>query len=191
MDIVIGQPVKRQVAFVGPYGVGKTTAVRAISETPVVNTDVTSYVSLRTWSQTATKRTTTAGLDYGEWTAPGPETIAVVGTPGQARFVTVRRSAMVRVVGVVLWLFGDRPYSLEEAAEWMNYIGGEQWPRLTVAVTRIGDLPSAPTLAAYRPLVDEYGPDIPLLAADPRDPRSVAQVLCAALRLAPLAVAAP
>jgi signal recognition particle receptor subunit beta len=184
MKAVIGRTTVRQVAFVGPYGVGKTTAVRVVSEIPVVSAEVLSSAARGQDSRVGRKLTTTVGLDYGEWRGPLGSPVAVVGTPGQARFGAVRRSATPRSTSVVLWLYGQNDYALDEAREWLGFLAGDRsMARLTVAVTRLDESPTCPQLADYRPLLEELGRDIPLLAADPRNRDDVVQVLHAALRM--------
>lgn len=41
---VVGATTSHQVVFVGPMGVGKTTAVKALSDIPIVSTDVARVV---------------------------------------------------------------------------------------------------------------------------------------------------
>jgi signal recognition particle receptor subunit beta len=52
-----------KLVFTGSMGAGKTTAISAISEIPVVNTDVSTTDEAR-----RRKATTTVALDYGEMT---------------------------------------------------------------------------------------------------------------------------
>lgn len=181
MKSVIGAPVTRQVAFVGPFGVGKTTAVCSISESSIAATDVASS-ALRLRGGRHTKTTTTVGLEIGEWTAPDGKRVSIVGTPGQERFDAVRKSAMPRSQGVVLWLYGHHDYALLDAELWLEFIGQEvATERLTVAVTRY--TPDRADLAAFRAVVDRVSPAIPVLVADPRDRDDVERVLTSALRL--------
>jgi signal recognition particle receptor subunit beta len=185
MRAVIGHSQLRHVAFCGPYGVGKTTAVRVVSDTPVVNTDVSSGgAGLAPRPGSPRKLTTTVGIDYGEWTAPDGARVAVLGTPGQERFATLRKNALTRGSGIVLWLFGDKDYAVDEGEEWINFLGDSLvWHRLTVAVTRYGERADAPPLAAYRRMMDTYDRTMGLALADPRERADVEQVLQLALHL--------
>ncbi|MBO3129161.1 GTP-binding protein [Dermatophilus congolensis] len=176
---VIGHTTRREVTFVGPYGVGKSTAVRSLSDIPVVNTEVMSTMARP--GGRAARRMTTVGLDYGEW-GSNYGAVAVVGTPGQARFQSTRDHARGRASAVVLWMYGQNEYALEETAEWIKVLGNEQtWSRLTVAVTRLDEGENHPALEDYRPVLDSFSPDIRLLAGDPRDRDSVIRVVETAL----------
>ncbi len=183
MRSVIGHARDLQVSFVGPFGVGKSTAVRAISDTPVVNTDVRSVVGRIPRPGSPRKETTTVGLDFGDWHSPSGRVVSVVGTPGQERFQTVRSSAVPRANAVVLWLFGDQTYGVDEGEEWVGFLGDRRtWERLTIAVTRLGDAPGCPQLRAYEEMAHRFDPAIPVVTADPRERDSVASVLSTALR---------
>lgn len=185
MRAVIGHAKLVQVAFCGPFGVGKTTAVRMVSDTPVVNTDVMSSIRSRDSNQGEfRKRTTTVGLDYGEWKNPSGGTVAVVGTPGQERFMTMRQSAMPRSTSIVLWLYGDRDYAVDEGEEWVRFLGDEKvWGKLTLAITRRTGAPHEPSMDEYREMAHRFNPAIPVIEADPRERESVIRVILTALRL--------
>jgi signal recognition particle receptor subunit beta len=182
---VVGSRSQHQVAFVGPFGVGKTTAVFTLCGDSVASTDVQSSL-VRARAGRHVKPSTTVGLERGEWTAPDGSAVAIVGTPGQERFDLVRRSAMPRSTGVVLWLFGDHEQAGLDAELWLDFIAAEVLlDRITVAITRVGsaDTDSAEAqLDAFRQIVDRFSPDIPLVASDPRDHDDVAHVVLTALR---------
>lgn len=181
---VLGTPIPRQVSFVGPFGVGKTTAVCTVSDTTVSSTEVlSSALRARTGRPGRhLKTTTTVGLEIGEWQSPDGQTISVVGTPGQERFDLVRKSAMPRSTGVVLWLFGHHDLALLDTELWLEFIAAEvSTSKLTVAVTRL-EAPHA-QLEGFREVVAARDDSIPVVAADPRDRDSVVEVLHTALRI--------
>lgn len=182
---IFGTPIPRQVAFVGPFGVGKTTAVCTVADNGVTTTEVMSSVA-RTRPGRHLKSTTTVGLEIGEWHAPDGSKIAVVGTPGQERFDLVRRSAMPRSTGVVLWLFGQHDFALLDAELWLDFIADEvPTSKLTVAVTRLESCERS--LDEFREVVALKDAAIPVVAADPRERGHVVDVIHTALRLeAPL-----
>lgn len=181
---VLGTPIPRQVSFVGPFGVGKTTAVCTVSDTNVSSTEVlSSALRARTGRPGRhLKTTTTVGLEIGEWQSPDGQTISVVGTPGQERFDLVRKSAMPRSTGVVLWLFGHHDLALLDTELWLEFIASEvSTSKLTVAVTRL-EAPHA-QLEGFREVVAARDANIPVVSADPRDRDSVVEVLHTALRI--------
>lgn len=184
MHIVLGPTTKRQVAFVGPLGVGKTTAVRAISDVPVVSTEVVRSSVAVGPKRESEKPTTTVGIDYGEWVAPDGSRVGVLGTPGQLRFASARTSVVARRASIVLWGFGDRSETVAEMAEWLERIGDEGvWSRTIVALTRREGRDRVPDLGEYRRRLAPYRADIPLLEADPRERDEVIRVVMTALQM--------
>lgn len=68
----------------GPFAAGKTTLIGAISETPVVDTDVAT-----TGDEASIKPRTTVAMDFGTYhvaDADGRVDLLMFGTPGQPRF---------------------------------------------------------------------------------------------------------
>ncbi|MFT3873260.1 MAG: hypothetical protein QM714_11545 [Nocardioides sp.] len=183
MQPVLGAPTSRQVAFVGPFGVGKTTGVCAVSDTPVTTTEVLS-TALRARTGRHLKTTTTVGLEIGEWRTPHGHQVAVVGTPGQERFDIVRRTAMPRSTGVVLWLYGQHDLATLDAELWMEFISREVPTRkMTVAVTRLPEGGTERELERFRRIIRRFDPSVPVIAADPRERVDVESVLLTALRI--------
>ncbi len=181
MREVIGAGLGPQVSFVGPFGVGKTTAVVTVCTTKVVMTEVFSSTAHAAPGKHA-KATTTVGLEIGEWTAPDGTEVCVVGTPGQERFDMVRRSAMPRSSAVVLWLYGDHAAALEDAQLWLEFVMKEVPARkLVVALTRTDEAVDSDVVRGVRAILDEMDVEIPLVTADPRDAESVNGVMQAAL----------
>ena len=93
-------------------GAGKTTAIRAISDIPPVNTEAANLDKARHG-----KAETTVGLDYGETLLEGGEKLRLYGLPGQERFDFMWRILCRGALGVVLladngapgWMSTSRP----------------------------------------------------------------------------------
>ena len=180
---VVGTSTTDRVVFCGPLGVGKTTAVRTVSDVEVANTDVRRAGSRHAVEPVGGKTTTTVGIDYGEWRPAGSAPVAVYGTPGQVRFETVRSTTMSGSLHTVLWLYGQTDYALDEAEEWLRYLAVQDpsvYHRMTVAVTRLEEPGDHPGLTDFVGLLREFG-QIPVLAADPRDRTDVERVVSTAL----------
>jgi uncharacterized protein len=189
MKALIGPGLGRQVAFVGPFGVGKTTAVFSLCGGSVAGTDVRRSMPAERRGRHV-KQTTTVGLEVGRWTAPDGEPVTVVGTPGQERFDLVRRSAMPRSAGVVLWVFGHHKQADLDVRLWLEFIGEDvSREKMTVAVTRI-DEGELSRVRQLRETIAGFHPAIPMLILDPRSTDDVATAVTTALRLPSSLVAA-
>ncbi|WP_245706801.1 hypothetical protein [Austwickia chelonae] len=151
---------------------------------PVISTEVMRAAIAVRADSFNDKKTTTVGIDYGEWTTPDGIRVSLIGTPGQVRFSSTRASVVARRGSIVLWLYGDHTDGVQEAAEWIERIGDASvWGRLVIAVTRRAGAPQAPTLDDYRDRVRDYSPNIAVLDADPRVAADVAEIILTALKL--------
>ena len=181
LTATVGTKSAGKVAFVGPFGVGKTTAVDAVSAGDVTTTEVPSSGARHT-SGRHIKPTTTVGLELGDWITPDGKIVSLVGTPGQERFDDVRKSAMPRSNGVVLWLYGHHEHALLDCELWLHFITQDvAATKLTIAVTRLDE--ASISVEDFQGVVAQIDDRIPVLAADPRDRASVERILLAALRL--------
>ncbi|MEE9356953.1 MAG: ATP/GTP-binding protein [Sedimenticolaceae bacterium] len=70
-----------KIIFTGPVGARKTTAINAVSDTPVIMTDEVASDMTRT-----RKKSTTVAMDYGVMNLGSGERVHLYGTPGQERF---------------------------------------------------------------------------------------------------------
>jgi hypothetical protein len=83
-------------------GAGKTTAIRAISDTPPISTEVAN-------SDRAAhaKDFTTVGMDYGQLQLDDGTIVRLYGTPGQARFAFMWEILGRGAIGVILLIDGS------------------------------------------------------------------------------------
>lgn len=176
------RPSGRQVVFVGPFGVGKTTAVHTVSDSPVVRATAGTPSSSEEGTRVARRLAEAAGSDCGQWRRGPGGPVDVLAVAGQTRFGATLRPTVAPGSPVVLWLYGQTPYALDEAEEWLEYIAPEtEESPLAVAVTRLEIPGDRPALVDYRSVVDRWARGAPLVSADPRDRESVEDVLRAAL----------
>ncbi len=181
LQVILGHTTTHQVVFVGPFGVGKTTALRAISDIPVVNTDVQSS-EVDTTMQLHGKDTTTVGLDYGEWRFPDGSRVTLLGVPGQERFEAMWDTLLPHCSAIVLWVYGDRDPLLQETSKWLHTLAQRKaLARLAVAVTRLPPNHADNALNPYRELVERFHPFAPVIAVDPRQANEVMQAVTIAL----------
>ena len=181
LQVILGHTTTHQVVFVGPFGVGKTTALRTISDVPVVNTDVQSSEA-DAGMRLGGKDTTTIGLDYGEWTFLDGSRVTLLGVPGQERFDAMWDALLPHCSAIVLWVYGDRDPTLLEASKWLQTLARRKaLARLAVAVTRLPPDCDDKLLNPYRELVQRFHPFAPVITADPRQANEVMQAITIAL----------
>ena len=181
LQIVLGHTTEHQVVFVGPFGVGKTTALRTVSDIEVVNTDVAS-IEVDDEAKIAGKTTTTTGFDYGEWRFPDGAKVSLIGVPGQERFDAIWDIMLPRSSAIVLWLYGDRDPYLRDCTKWLDALAKRKAiSRLAVAITRVTDENSETAIGPYRDLIEQYHPLAPVITADPRRASDVLQAITMAL----------
>jgi uncharacterized protein len=94
-------PIK--LCVIGPFGVGKTTFIRAISETPVVETEVHMPIN------DGQKTTTTVGIDFGTVTIGDAFELLLFGVPGQLRFEAVWKTCLSGTRASILLIDGANP----------------------------------------------------------------------------------
>lgn len=181
LKVVLGHTTSQQVVFVGPFGVGKTTALRMVSDIPVVNTDVASQEAQADPSMSG-KSGTTTGFDYGEWHFTDGSRVSLVGVPGQERFHVMWDVMLPRSSAIVLWLYGDSQDQMAECTKWLEALAQRKAiARLAVAVTRVPDSDTERVLDLYRELISRYHPLAPVITADPRNKSDVLQAITMAL----------
>ncbi|MBC3185166.1 hypothetical protein H7347_01015 [Corynebacterium sp. zg-331] len=176
----VGSPTSTEVVFIGPVGVGKTTAVRTLSSIPTINTEaqLSSQEDLSP-AHTPTKQSTTVGLDIGMWKRPDGTLVGLYGTPGQDRFVACRTPMLNPQAGIVIWLYGNSPVLIKDLYHWIDVAGGKDSAhRLTVALNyaHAGNLSEVE--ASLR---KNDHRDIPVQVVDPRREEEVRQLVNTAI----------
>ena len=98
-----------KIVFTGPMGAGKTTAIRAISDTAPVSTEVAN-----TDQAAHAKATTTVALDYGQLLLEDGTAVSLYGTPGQERFSFMWEILCRGAIGVILLIDGSAATALQD-----------------------------------------------------------------------------
>lgn len=165
-----------KIIFTGPVGAGKTTAIKSLSDTPVISTEqrATDQVKNR-------KETTTVAMDYGMIKLDHGESIHLYGTPGQERFNFMWEILVENALGVVILVdsanqdpLGDLSFFLKTFSQFIKS------KAIVVGITRT-DLPGVHKLADYHRILKEYGFNPPLFEVDGRKQREVCMLVQALL----------
>jgi small GTP-binding protein len=103
-----------KIVISGPVASGKTTFVRTVSETEIINTDEISSEALE-------KRMTTVAFDFGTRRIHD-YTIYLFGTPGQERFDYMWNILCNGALGLLLLVNGTRFQDFPRARNILDYI---------------------------------------------------------------------
>jgi signal recognition particle receptor subunit beta len=176
-----GERVTVKVVIAGGFGVGKTTAIGAVSDISPLRTE-----ELLTEQSTATdslhgveeKTTTTVAFDFGRvgWDVPDPVELYLFGTPGQPRFWDFWHDLAEGAFGAVVLADTRRIDSSFHAADFFEQLGMP----FVIAINRFpGAAPR--TVPEIREAFD-VNASVPLMFCDARNPESVASVLIALVK---------
>ena len=127
----------------GPFAAGKTTLIQAVSQTPVVETDVHT-----TGGEANVKARTTVAMDFGTYAIDdGDVRLLMFGTPGQRRFQFMTDIMKGDVDAVIYVIDAEAVETHEEAGAAMRSLLRDLRVPLVVAVNRC-DVQDEATLVA-------------------------------------------
>lgn len=119
-----------RIAFIGPMGIGKTTAIRALCGEDMAGADVRNLDT-----QAHAKEFTTVGAEFGQISLGAGETIQVCGCPGQERFDFLRQWVMSVSVGVFVMVDANAVGVIEEAGRLLAETANAEYPPLTLVLS--------------------------------------------------------
>jgi len=166
------------ILFAGPMGAGKTAAISALSEIPVVSTE-----ALNTDLAASAKLTTTVALDYGQITLEDGHVIRLYGVPGQERFEFVWKLLQTRAVGLVLLLDACAKDPVEDVDFFLDHFKELlRHGAAVVGVTRT-DLAANEAFARCCARLRQHHERIPVFEVDARDRAQMVVLLTALITL--------
>ena len=117
-----------KIVVSGPVGAGKTTLIRTLSETEVVETDVTATEAIG-------KEQTTVAMDYGSLRLED-RTLYLFGMPGQERFDFMWELLLEGSLGMIMLVRGDKPQDFVQARRQLDYLVSRRDIPFVIGVTR-------------------------------------------------------
>jgi uncharacterized protein len=121
--------VKRLVVA-GPVGTGKTTFVKTISETDVIDTDRSATDPL----PNRPAKTTTA-FDFGRINVGADLALQLYGMPGQKQFEFMWEMLIADAHAYILLVAAHRPHELREARRMINFMDRRKQIPMLIGVT--------------------------------------------------------
>lgn len=165
-----------KLVVTGPFGVGKTTLIRTLSEIPTLHTEEVMTQSSAGLDDTAglpEKSTTTVAIDFGRLTVQDDLVLYMFGTPGQDRFLPLWEDIARGALGALVMVDTRR---LEDSFAVMDMVEEQGLP-YTVAVNRFPDAPAHPDEVLRKHL--DLDPRTPLVQCDARERRGGINALIA------------
>ncbi|MFG1806363.1 ATP/GTP-binding protein [Streptomyces sp. NPDC049040] len=162
-----GQTLMKLVVT-GPFGVGKTTLIRTLSEIPTLHTEevmTTSSAGLDDLRGLPEKSTTTVAVDFGRLTVPGDLVLYLFGTPGQERFFPLWQDIARGALGALVMADTRR---LADSFPVMDMVEEQGLP-YAVAVNRFPGAPAHSDEVLRKHL--DLAPETPLVQCDARNRR--------------------
>ena len=140
---------ENKIIFTGPVGVGKTTAIAALSDDPPVKTDA------RASDMTLVRKGhTTVAMDYGVIRLDGDTKVHLYGTPGQERFNFMWEILSKGSMGLILLLDNTRANPLKDLTFFSRCI--QRFIKNSTIGSRC-DQDGRPVIARYRCLSKIFG----------------------------------
>ncbi|MFE0774199.1 ATP/GTP-binding protein [Streptomyces sp. NPDC058861] len=163
-----------KILVVGPFGIGKTTAIEAVSEIPSLHTEEPMTQAAASVDDLAVngKTTTTVAVDFGRITLPTAHIVLYLfGTPGQERFRVIWNDIAHGALGALVLVDTRRLAASFEVMDLLEEAGLDY----AVAVNQFPGTP-AHDLALVRGKLD-LEDHTPLVTCDARDRQSVLNAL--------------
>ncbi|WUV77913.1 ATP/GTP-binding protein [Streptomyces sp. NBC_01477] len=157
-----------KLVVTGPFGVGKTTLIRTLSEIPTLHTEevmTRSSAGLDDLRGLPEKSTTTVAVDFGRLTVPGDLVLYLFGTPGQERFFPLWQDIARGALGALVMADTRR---LADSFPVMDMVEEQGLP-YAVAVNRFPGAPAHSDDVLRKHL--DLAPETPLVQCDARNRR--------------------
>jgi uncharacterized protein len=167
--------IQHKIVLSGPIGAGKSTAVRALSESSALDTDV-----IASHLPEAVKDLTTVALDHGVFELDNGDRVYLFGTPGQERFDYMWEILAEGASGLVLLASNRSADPLSEVRFFLQSFAPYIDRTNTVVGVTHTDVSEKPSMDDYRKTLVELGlVKEQVWAVDARNPEEIRQLVMA------------
>lgn len=154
----------------GTVGAGKTTLISAVSEIPVIATDV------KNTDVNVDKKLTTVAFDFGQITVSDRECLRLYGTPGQERFSFMWKVLADGAMGVIILIDHSRPDPISDLKIYLdNFADLIAKTGSVISVGRYNEA-NKPSLDDFADVVATYNIVAPVIASDVRKKKEVLKI---------------
>lgn len=160
-----------RIALLGPMGIGKTTAIRALCGDDMVSSDVPNVDR-----NAHAKEFTTVGVEFGEIDLGDGERVELWGCPGQDRFDFARQWLISVAMGIFIMVDLGKPRAFDTTSGLLREIGVLSDPPVTLILCAREASSEQIEFFASELLSAGFGV-MPVLPVDVRDRNQLLQVL--------------
>ncbi len=161
-----------KIIFSGPVGAGKTTAIKSISDVPVVHTEENASDDVK-----VLKQKTTVAMDYGAISLDENNQIHIYGTPGQKRFNFMWDILSKGCIGLVLLIDGQSMSAKDDLLYFLSKFENTiNRTAVAIGVTKT-DSPEAIKISELRKVLNQEQKRFPMFSIDARKKSDVSMLI--------------